>query len=123
MPHEHTHDRPPLANYSLSISSDSGYQSTTTGRCTAEQYTLVMRVLHHPVDAAACLNAPGTLVKQRDALLEAAKRLQARRWFEPHSCADPETTNDMAAMRDAIALAEIGGLAMESTHVQPEQPL
>jgi len=35
-----------LANYTLTIDADSGYESTTEGRCTAEQYGQAMAALH-----------------------------------------------------------------------------
>lgn len=42
------------------------------------------------------------LEQQLDELLDAAKRLQARGFFAPVSCADEETLKDMASMRAAI---------------------
>lgn len=41
----------PMASYTLSIRSDTGYSATTKGRCTAEQYGAAMAALH---------DAPGT---------------------------------------------------------------
>jgi hypothetical protein len=35
-----------MANYTLTIDADSGYQSTTEGRCTAKQYGQAMAALH-----------------------------------------------------------------------------
>lgn len=35
-----------MANFTLSIDADSGYQQTTEGRCTPEQYGAAMAVLH-----------------------------------------------------------------------------
>jgi hypothetical protein len=35
-----------MANYTLSIEADSGYSSTTEGRCTAEQYGDAIAALH-----------------------------------------------------------------------------
>jgi hypothetical protein len=37
----------PGADYSLSINADSGYQSTTSGRCTPEQYGAAIAALHN----------------------------------------------------------------------------
>ncbi len=51
------------------------------------------------------LDHPERLEQQLDELLDAAKRLQARGFFAPVSCADEETLKDMAAMRAAIAKA------------------
>ena len=36
----------PMANYQLSISADSGYESSTEGRCTADQYGIAIAALH-----------------------------------------------------------------------------
>lgn len=46
--------------------------------------------------------------KQRDELLDAAKRLQSRGFFDLVSCADDATLKDMAAMREAIVKATRG---------------
>jgi len=35
-----------MANYTLTIQADIGYESTTEGRCTAEQYGQAMAALH-----------------------------------------------------------------------------
>lgn len=35
-----------MATYTLTIQADSGYESTTEGRCTAEQYGQAMAALH-----------------------------------------------------------------------------
>jgi hypothetical protein len=35
-----------MANYTLTIQADSGYESTTEGRCTAKQYGQAMAALH-----------------------------------------------------------------------------
>lgn len=35
-----------MANYTLTICADSGYESTTEGRCTAAQYGQAMAALH-----------------------------------------------------------------------------
>ena len=42
-----------MANYTLTIEADSGYESTTQGRCTAEQYGQGMAALHGTFPAAA----------------------------------------------------------------------
>lgn len=34
------------ANYTLTIKADSGYESTTDGRCTADQYSQAIAALH-----------------------------------------------------------------------------
>jgi hypothetical protein len=41
-----------MANYTLTIEADSGYESTTQGRCTAEQYGQGMAALHGTFPAA-----------------------------------------------------------------------
>ena len=41
-----------MANYTLTIEADSGYESTTGGRCTAEQYGQAMAALHGTIPAA-----------------------------------------------------------------------
>jgi hypothetical protein len=41
-----------MANYTLTIEADSGYESTTEGRCTAEQYGQAMAALHGTIPAA-----------------------------------------------------------------------
>jgi hypothetical protein len=41
-----TKERPSGADYTLSINADSGYQSTTQGRCTPEQYGAAIAALH-----------------------------------------------------------------------------
>jgi hypothetical protein len=41
-----------MANYTLTIEADSGYESTTEGRCTAEQYGHAMAALHGTIPAA-----------------------------------------------------------------------
>lgn len=41
-----------MANYTLTIEADSGYESTTEGRCTAEQYGRAMAALHGTIPAA-----------------------------------------------------------------------
>ena len=35
-----------MANYTLAIQADNGYESTTEGRCTAEQYWQAIAALH-----------------------------------------------------------------------------
>ena len=47
-----------MADYTLSIEADSGYESTTEGRCTPQQYGLAMQALHDssaPRRVFACL--------------------------------------------------------------------
>lgn len=46
--------------------------------------------------------------KQRDGLLDAIKRLEARGFLNPVSCADDATLEDMKRMREAILYA-VGG--------------
>jgi hypothetical protein len=41
-----------MANYTLTIEADSGYESTTEGRCTAAQYGQAMAALHGTIPAA-----------------------------------------------------------------------
>lgn len=40
------HTPGPWASYTLSISADSGYESSTEGRCTADQYSIAIAALH-----------------------------------------------------------------------------
>jgi hypothetical protein len=40
------HTPGPWASYTLSISADSGYESSTEGRCTADQYGIAIAALH-----------------------------------------------------------------------------
>lgn len=40
------HTPGPMASYTLGISADSGYESSTEGRCTADQYGIAIAALH-----------------------------------------------------------------------------
>ena len=55
------------------------------------------------------------LAPEQRALLEAAKRLQARGFFNPSTCADDETNADMAALVTAIQRVE-GALHEPTKH-------
>lgn len=46
LPSVGTEDAPSMANYTFTIVADSGYESTTEGRCSAKQYGAVIYALH-----------------------------------------------------------------------------
>lgn len=65
-----------MANYTFTIVADSGYESTTEGRCSAVQYGAAIFVLHNEgVDLVA-------LSAERDALAVRVRELEgdAKRW-------------------------------------------
>lgn len=59
----------PKARYTLRISADSGYKSTTEGECTPHQYSMAVAAL------MGALPATQELMNQREYLLEALANL------------------------------------------------
>lgn len=54
----------PMVDYTLQIRADSGYEWTTTGRCTAEQYGHAIGALHGKLAGAPTLEQRAALAKQ-----------------------------------------------------------
>jgi hypothetical protein len=74
-----------MANYTLTIQADSGYESTTEGRCTAEQYGQAIAALH------------GTFPAQQvvDSDEKAGAYMEARLWeFIDMAAAWPKASPD-----------------------------
>lgn len=100
------HTPGPMASYTLNISADSGYESSTEGRCTAHQYGIAIAALHGETTTSL------DLIAAAPKLLEAAQ--QAERWIAqqmvdigwPQERIDsPPSGSHLFNLRSAIAKA------------------
>ena len=76
LPSVGTEDAPSMANYTFTIVADSGYESTTEGRCSAKQYGAVIYALHNDDSYA---DQRDKLASERDALAGRVAELEAKR--------------------------------------------
>ena len=74
LPSVGTEDAPSMANYTFTIVADSGYESTTEGRCSAKQYGAVIYALHND---DSYVEQRDSLAAERDALAGRVKELEA----------------------------------------------
>ena len=87
------HTPVPMARYTLSISADSGYESTTEGRCTADQYSIAMAALYgNTPNSLSLIAAAPELLLQLQSMVTCFERWE-----------DTNTALVMEAARDAIA--------------------
>lgn len=106
LPNVGTKNAPSMANYTLTIVADSGYESTTEGRCSAVQYGAAVFVLHNEgVDLVA-------LTKERDELASRVAELEG----ELAVLEEVQWQDKQAALRDAPQ-AEIDAIT-ELNHAQ-----
>lgn len=73
LPSVGTEDAPSMANYTFTIVADSGYESTTEGRCSAKQYGAVIYALHND---ASYVEQRDSLAAERDELASRVRELE-----------------------------------------------
>ena len=84
LPSVGTEDAPSMANYTFTIVADSGYESTTKGRCSAKQYGAVIYALHNDDSYA---DQRDKLASERDTLAARVRELEVAAmlvlaWYE-----------------------------------------
>lgn len=94
-----------MADYTLTIRADSGYESTTEGRCNADQYAQAIGALHGRQDAElAALRAE---CARKDAALKLARDMIAT---ERQCFADCNVVPELTAGDDGLYVNKGGAL-------------
>jgi hypothetical protein len=88
-----TTDKKPMASYTLTISTDSGLESTTEGRCDADQYSSAIAALHG--------KTLHQLAIQQQLLTQVIQRINA----SIYSLSKAEVITEIMAMRDELGRA------------------
>lgn len=109
LPSVGTEDAPSMANYTFTIVADSGYESTTEGRCSAKQYGAVIYALHND---ASYVEQRDSLAAERDELASRVAELEAE-------VLDQCRLNGMGAERESALMGRVRELESAALAAQP----
>ena len=112
LPSVGTEDAPSMANYTFTIVADSGYESTTEGRCSAKQYGAAIYALHND---ASYVEQRDSLAAERDELASRVRELTDDRdsWRDQCSqrvadwAAEHERVRELEGERERLTLSRI----------------